>query len=115
VGGIRVCDVDPWACGDGGAERKETGEEVGDGFGELPCADGAFVGVVEGFVGRRHGCFGDVGGGDGGEPEMVDGPVCCRIEGGRQIFEVGAERVIAYGDGCYGQRLEGVSGCSDQP
>lgn len=91
MGGVRVCDVDPWACGNRGAERRETGEEVGNGFGELASAEGAFVGIVEGFVGRGHGCFGDVGSGDGAESEMVGRPVCGGIEGGGQIFEVGAE------------------------
>ena len=43
--GVRVCDVNPWAGGEGGAERREAGEEVGNGFFELAGAEVVFVGV----------------------------------------------------------------------
>ncbi len=52
MGGVGICDPEPWACGNGSAERRETGEEVGNGLGELASAEDAFVRIVEGLVGR---------------------------------------------------------------
>ena len=92
--GVGVCNEDPRTGRDGGGEGRKTDEEVGDGFGELAGVEEAGVGVVKGFgAGGGHGCFG----GDGGEGEMAGAPVGGGVEGGREIFKVGAEGVVTCG------------------